>query len=101
MAYKQWRTHGGVLGVNPPIDDLKKIKTSLFETIRLFSYRVCRNCCHVFLRYPTCLFLSRNFHCDAIVKLFWLVALELTTNTKCKPEQSQWVRPIVKAGVVL
>ena len=79
MAYKQWRMHGG---------------SSLFETIRLFSYRVCRNCCHVFLRYPTCLFISRNFHCDAIipvVKLYWWVALEPTTNTKCKPGQSQWV----------
>ena len=70
------------------------IKTSLFETIRLFSYRVCRNCCRVFLCHPTCLLISRNFHCDAmipVVKLFWWVALEPTTNTKCKPEQSQWV----------
>ena len=85
----------GSLGVNPlPIDDLQKIKPSLFETIRLFSYRVCRNCCHVFLCYPTCLLISRNFHCDAIisvVKLFWWVALEPMTNTKCKPGQSQWV----------
>ena len=39
MAYEQWRTHGGrgELGVNLPIDDLNK-NTSLFETIRLFSY---------------------------------------------------------------
>ena len=95
MAYKQWRTHGrGGWGSNPPINDLKKIKTSLFETIRLLSYRVCQNCCHVFLCYPTCLLISRNFYCDAIipvVKLFWWVALEPTTNTKCKPGQSQWV----------
>ena len=38
--------------------------------------------------------MSRNFHCDAIipvVKLFWWVALEPTTNAKCKPGQSQWV----------
>ena len=85
---------GGVLGVKSPIDDLKRIKTSSFETIRLFSYRVCRNCCHVFLCYSTCLLISRNFHCDTIipvVKLFWWVALEPTTNTKCKPGQSQWV----------
>ena len=69
-------------------------KNSFFETIRFFSYRVCRNCCHVFLCYPTCLSISRNFHCHAIipvVKLFWWVALEPTTDTKCKPGQSQWV----------
>ena len=91
MAYAR---EGVVGGQNPPIDDLKKIKTSFFEMIRLFSYRVCRNCCHVFLCYPTCFLISRNFHCDAIiqvVKLFWWVALERTTNTKCKPGQSQWV----------
>ena len=88
MAYKQRRTHGGGC---PHRRFKKKIKTSLFETIRLFSYRVCRNCCHVFLCYPTCLLFSRNFHCNALVKLFWWVALEPTTNTKCKPGQSQWV----------
>ena len=32
----QWGTHG-----EEGIDDLKIIKTSLFKTIRLFSYRVC------------------------------------------------------------
>ena len=94
MAYARGR---GDLGVNPPIDDMKRIKTSLFETIRVFSYRVCRNRCYVFLCYPTCLsclLISRNFHCDAIisvVKRFWWVALEPTNNTKCKPGQSQWV----------
>ena len=86
MAYKQLRTHGrGVGGQTPPIDDLKKMKTSLFETIRLFSCRVCRNCSHVFLCYPTCLLISKNFHRDAIipvVKLFWWVRLNqrLTQN---------------------
>ena len=47
-----------------------------------------------FLCYPTCLIISRNFHCGAIipsVKLFWWVSLELTINAKCKPEQSQRV----------
>ena len=89
----QWRTHWGVFGVKTPHRRFK-IKTSLFETIRLFSYRVYRNYCHVFLCYPTCLLISRNFHGDAIipvVKLFWWAALEPTTNTKCKPGQSQWV----------
>ena len=88
-----WRTHGGVWGATPPpTDDIKK--NSLFETIRLFSCRVCRSCCHVFLCYPTSLLISRNFHCDAIfpvVKLFQCVALEPTTNAKCKPGQSQSV----------
>ena len=46
--FNQWRTHGGggggFGGRNPPIDDWKKMKTSLFETIRLFSYRDCRSC---------------------------------------------------------
>ena len=82
------------VGGQPPIDDKKKIKTSLFETIRLFSDRVCQNCCHVFLCYSTYLLILRNFHCHAIipvVKLFWWVALEPTTNAKCKPGQSQWV----------
>ena len=92
----QWRTHGGRggSGVKAPHRRFKKIKTSLFGTVRHFSYRVCRNCCHVFLCYLTCLLISRNFHCDAIipvVKLFWWVALEPTTNTKCKPGLSQWV----------
>ena len=85
---------GGVRGQILPIDDLNKRKTSLFETIHLFLLRVCRNCCLVFLCYPTCLLISRNFRCDAIipeVKLFWWVVLEPTTNTKCKPGQSQWV----------
>ena len=84
----------GGFGGQPPIDDLKKIKTFLFEMIRFFSYRVCRNCCHGFLCYTTCLLIPRNFHCDAIipvVKLFWWVALEPTTNPKCKPGQTQWV----------
>ena len=88
MTYKQWRTQQGGFGGQTPSDDLKKITTSLFETIRLFSYRVCRNCCHVFLCHPTCLLISRNFYCDAIipvVKLLWWVALEPTTNTKRKP----------------
>ena len=95
MAYA--RRRGGVGGQPPaPSTIKKKKKNSLFETIRLFSYRVCRNCCHVFMCFPTCLLLliSRNFHCDAIipvVKLFWWVVLEPTTNTKCKPGQSQWV----------
>ena len=50
--------------------------------------------CHVFLCYPTCLLISRNYRCDAIipvVKLFCWVALEPTTDAKCKPGQSQWV----------
>ena len=88
------RTGGRGVRGQPPIDDLKIIKTSFFETIRRFSCRVCRNCCNVFLCNPTCLLISRNFHCDAIilvVKLFWWVALEPTTNTKCKPGQSQRV----------
>ena len=36
----------------------------------------------------------KTFHCDAIipvVKLFWWAALEPTTNSQCKPGQSQWV----------
>ena len=44
---------------------------------------------HCFLVvYPTCLLISKNFHRDAIipvVKLFWWVALEPTTNPKCEP----------------
>ena len=89
----QWRTHGW--GKNPPIDDGKKLKP-LFLAVRHppFLFRDFRNCCHVFLCYRTCLLISRNFHCDAIfpvVKLFWWAALEPTTNTKCKPGQSQWV----------
>ena len=39
----------------PTLKILKEIKTSLFGTNRLFSYRDCRNCCHAFLCYPTCL----------------------------------------------
>ena len=34
MAYKQWRTHGGVK--SPPIDDLKKIKTFFYERSAFF-----------------------------------------------------------------
>ena len=83
------RTGGGQIPLH------RQFKTkNFFETIRLFSYRVCRNCCHVSLCYPTCLLISRNFHCDAIilvVKLFRWFALEPTTNTKCKPGPSQWV----------
>ena len=91
VGYSGLRTGGG--GKNPPYRRFK-IKTFLFETMRLFSYRVCRNCCHVFLCYPICLLISRNFHRGAIipvVKLFWWIALEPTTNTKSKPGQSQWV----------
>ena len=40
----QWRTHGGGgSGVETPPLMTEKMKTSLFETIRLFSYRDCRN----------------------------------------------------------
>ena len=72
MYYSQWRTHGGrgFRGSKPPpLKVLKKIKTSLFGTNRLFSYRDCRNCSHVFLCYPTCLEIVKNFHCDAIIGL--------------------------------
>ena len=56
VFHLQWRTHGGVSGVqNPPLKILKEMKTSLFGTNRLFSYRDCRNCSRVFLCYPTCL----------------------------------------------
>ena len=96
MAYKQWRYHekGGVGGQTPHRRFKKNYKPLFLKRFAFFSYRVCRNCCHVFLCYPTCLLISRNFHCDAIipvVKLFWRVALEPTTNTKCKSGQSQWV----------
>ena len=81
----QWSPHGGGVHPQSPHRRFKKIKTSLFKTIRLFSYRVCRNCCHVFLCYPTCSVISRKFHCDAIipvVKLFWWLRLNqrLTQN---------------------
>ena len=78
----------------PPLTIEKKMKTTLFGNIRLFLYRYFRNCCHVFLCYRTCLLISRNFSCDAIipvVELFWWVALEPTIDSKCKPGQSQWV----------
>ena len=84
----------GGSGLKTPHRRFTRNKTSLFETIRLFSYRVCQNCCQFFLCYPTRLLISRNFHCVAIipvVKLFWWLALEPTTNTKCKPGLSQWV----------
>ena len=94
VAY-QWRTHKGVWGSNlPPLTIEKYI---FFETIRLFSYRDCQNCCHCFSVlsrcYLTCLLISRNFHCDAInpVKLVWRAALEPTTNSNCKPGQSHGV----------
>ena len=95
------RTGGRRVRGQPPIDDLKIIKSSFFETIRLFSCRVCRNCCHVFLCNPTCLLISRNYHGDAIilvVKLFWWVALEPTTNKMQTRTKSMG---IVNAGVVL
>ena len=72
----------------------KRRNNTLFGTIRRFLYRDIRNCCRVFLRYPTCLLILRNFHSDAIIaviKLFWWAALEPTTNSKCKPGQSQSV----------
>ena len=43
------------VGSTPPLKILKEMKTSLFGTNRFVSYRDCRNCCHVFLCYPTCL----------------------------------------------
>ena len=69
------------------------MKTSLFETIRLFQYKDCQNCYHVSPAIQLLHIILRNFHCDAIilvVKLFWCVALELMTNSKCTPGQSQW-----------
>ena len=69
------------------------MKTSLFETIRLFQYKDCQNCYHVSPAIQLLHIILRNFHCDAIilvVKLFWCVALELMTNSKCTPVQSQW-----------
>ena len=91
----QWRKHGGGPGSKSlPLTTGKKMKTSLFGTIRFFfSHRVCQKCYHVFLCYPNCLYNSRNFHCDAIipvVKRFWCVALEPMTDSKGKPGQGQW-----------
>ena len=95
MAYARGvGERGGRSTFPPPLTINEKIKTTLFGTIRLFSYRDFRNCCHVFLCYRTCLLISRNFYCDAIipvVQLFWWAALESTTNSKCKPGQSQRV----------
>ena len=86
---------GGVSGVKPlPVDNRKKNKTYSFWNSPPFLYIDFWNCCHVFLCYPTCFLISRNFHRDAIipvVKLFWWAPLEPTINSKCKPGQSQWV----------
>ena len=72
----QWRTHGegGFGGQTPPIDDWKKLKTALFGSISLFSYKNCVFLCCIKLP-----IISRNFHCDAIIpviKLFWCIMLE-------------------------
>ena len=94
MAYARGRG-GESFGVTPPLTIGKAMKTFLFGTIRFFSYRDCRHCYRVFLCYPTSLpyIISRNFHCDAItpvVKLFWCVALEPMTDSRCKPQKGQW-----------
>ena len=76
MAYA--RGGGGGLGSTPllPIDEWKKLKTALFSVLCQIAYII-----------------SRNFDSDAIipvVKLFWCVALDPISGSKCKPGQGQW-----------
>ena len=66
----------------------KKIKTSLFKTIRFVHAEIAEIAVMSFCAiYQT--------DCDAtipVVKLFWWVALEPMTNSKCKPgHNSQWI----------
>ena len=67
MAYAR----GDLGGSKPPsLKILKEMKTSLFGTSRLFSYRDCRNCSHVFLCSIQLAYkILKNFHCDAILGL--------------------------------
>ena len=85
MAYAR----GEGSGVNPPIDDWKKLKTAFFGPISVFFIQ--KLCLSVL--YQIAYIISRNFQCDAIipvVKLFWCVALEPMAGSKCKPGQGQW-----------
>ena len=82
---------GGFGGQTPPlpIDDWKKLKTALFGPIRLFfTQRLCFS-----VLYQIANIILRNFHRNAIipvVKLFWCVALEPISGSKCKSGQGQW-----------
>ena len=83
----------GNSGVREKGTSLTIEKKTLFMERSLFFYKEIFEIAAVFLCYPTCLLISRNFHCDAIitvVKLFGWTALEPATNSKCKPGQSQW-----------
>ena len=69
------------------------MKTSLFGTIRLFSYRVAEIAIMLFCAIQLSDIILRKFHCDAIilvVKVLWCVVLEPMTNSKCKPGKTQW-----------
>ena len=80
----------GTRGSTPPLLTIgKEMKNTLFETIRLISYRDCVFLCFIQLAN----IISRDLHCDAIiavVKLFWCVALEPMAGSKCIPGQGQW-----------
>ena len=70
MESIQWRTHGGVSGdKTPPLKILKEMKTFCFGTNRLFSYRDCRTCSHVFCAIQLVYEILKNFQCVAIIGL--------------------------------
>ena len=71
------------------------MKSSLFGTIRLFSYRDCQNCYYVFLYHSTSLL--TNFHCDAIKRLSNFTGA-LRLNVRLDEVNGLTT---VKAGVVL
>ena len=89
------RTGGGGWGLTPsPLTIEKNINHSFWNLLPFFIQRFPK----LLSCFPelsnSCLLISRNFHCDGIIpagKLFWWVALEPTTNSKCKPRQSQGV----------
>ena len=90
-----WRSFGDQPPPPPrPLTIKKEMKTSLFETIRRFSCREnVESAIMLYSAIQLAYIIFRKFHCDAIipvVRLFWCVALEPTTNSKCKPGQSQW-----------
>ena len=82
LAAGQWRTHGGVSGVNPPpLKILKEMKTSLFGTNLLFHTEIAEIALMFFYPIQLGYKISKNFHCDAIIglpKVTFSGALRLT-----------------------
>ena len=90
VAYAREEGEEGVIPLL--IDNWKRNENHFLERSAFFHTEIAEIAIMFFVL-SNFLIILRNFHCDAllpVVKFFWCVALELMSNSKCTPGQSQW-----------